>query len=139
MLLLINTADSQATVLVLIEGKKILVKREFQGQYHQSEKLLPALKAMLKSADATWLQLKAVGVVSGPGSFTALRLGVVTANTLAFSLRIPAVGLKLKSTDTLNGLVNQLTRRAPKAKFPALVLPLYGQAPNITRKKLLSL
>ena len=131
MLLLINTADSQATVLVLIEGKKILVKREFPGQYHQSEKLLPALQNMLQSVGAAWPQLRAVGVVSGPGSFTALRLGVVTANTLAWALRISVIGLRLSPADTLNTLVNQLIRRSAQAKFPTLVAPVYGQAPNI--------
>jgi tRNA threonylcarbamoyl adenosine modification protein YeaZ len=41
-------------------------------------------------------ELTAVAVLSGPGSFTGLRIGIMTAKTLAFSLGIP-----LLSTPTL--------------------------------------
>ncbi len=52
-----------------------------------SESLLPRLAEFLKPLD--WQDLAWVAVVAGPGSFTSLRLGMVTARTLGQALEIP--------------------------------------------------
>jgi len=52
-----------------------------------SEALLPHLAAFL--GETTWSDLAWIAVVSGPGSFTSLRLGMVLARTLGQTLQIP--------------------------------------------------
>jgi tRNA threonylcarbamoyl adenosine modification protein YeaZ len=59
----------------------------------QSERLVPMLQEMLAEARIGWHDLAALGVGTGPGNFTGIRIAVATARGLALALRIPAVGV----------------------------------------------
>jgi tRNA threonylcarbamoyl adenosine modification protein YeaZ len=59
----------------------------------QSERLVPMLQEMLAEAGIGWQDLDAIGVGTGPGNFTGIRIAVATARGLALALRIPAVGV----------------------------------------------
>lgn len=54
-----------------------------------AEQLLAFLHAKLRENSADWSDLTAITVMSGPGSFTGLRIGAAVANTLAHELNIP--------------------------------------------------
>jgi tRNA threonylcarbamoyl adenosine modification protein YeaZ len=62
------------------------------GNRH-AELLTPAISAALTDAGVTMADLDAVVVGLGPGPFTGLRVGVVTAATLADARGLPAVGV----------------------------------------------
>lgn len=57
------------------------------------EALWPALEGLLKKAKKRLSDLKGVACVVGPGRFTAVRIGVTFADTLARARGIPVVGL----------------------------------------------
>lgn len=59
----------------------------------ESEKLLPAILKILKRAKKKWSDLKRIIVVNGPGPFSAVRIGVTTANVLGFALGIPVFSI----------------------------------------------
>ncbi len=59
----------------------------------QSERLVPMLEEMLAEVAIGWRDLDALGVGTGPGNFTGIRIAVATARGLALALRIPAVGV----------------------------------------------
>lgn len=59
----------------------------------QAERLLPMLEEILATAGASWGDLTAIGIGTGPGNFTGLRVGVAAARGLALGLGIPAVGV----------------------------------------------
>lgn len=56
------------------------------------ELLAPTIDRVLREAGATVRDLTGVVVGLGPGPFTGLRVGVVTARTLSHALGIPAYG-----------------------------------------------
>ena len=62
-------------------------------QRGQAERLMPLIGEVLAGAAAGWRDLSAIGVGTGPGNFTGLRIAVATARGLALSLGIPAIGV----------------------------------------------
>jgi len=59
----------------------------------QAERLFPILEAVLAAGGAGWRDLALIGVGTGPGNFTGLRVGVAAARGLALGLGIPAIGV----------------------------------------------
>ena len=54
-----------------------------------AEKLLGFIKDKLDENGATWQDITEIEYMSGPGSFTGLRIGAAVVNTLAHELEIP--------------------------------------------------
>ncbi|MFA5021501.1 MAG: tRNA (adenosine(37)-N6)-threonylcarbamoyltransferase complex dimerization subunit type 1 TsaB [Patescibacteria group bacterium] len=136
MILLINTSDASEVIIGLTKAGKMVAKKQFKAPYRQAEILLAKIDDLLVLAKCELRQLKGIAVVSGPGPFTALRIGIATANTLAWALKIPIVGIKLKEFKDLNELVEVITKKMKKAKLDSIVPPFYGKEPNITMKKI---
>ena len=59
----------------------------------QAERLVPLLQEMLAEAGIGWDDLCAIGVGTGPGNFTGVRISVALARGLALGLGIPAIGV----------------------------------------------
>lgn len=56
-----------------------------------SKEALPRIIGVFKKANITPKDLDKIIVVTGPGSFTGIRIGVTIAKTIAWSLKIPIV------------------------------------------------
>ena len=59
----------------------------------QAERLMPMLEEILREQDAGWGDLAALGVGTGPGNFTGVRISVAAARGLALGLKVPAIGV----------------------------------------------
>jgi tRNA threonylcarbamoyl adenosine modification protein YeaZ len=85
--------------IALLESGKVVCERLFVATGSERQEsvtlLLPAVDEMLSERcwKKTDLDLLVVGV--GPGSFTGIRIGVVTARTLAQALNLPLTGVSL--------------------------------------------
>lgn len=130
MILLIDTSDVAKLFVGLFEEGKYIKKKTLDAQYAHAEKLLPAIDELVGKK-----KLEAIAVVSGPGSFTALRIGVVTANALSYSLKIPVVSVAVSEFNDTKKMPNLIKQRLAKVAVGGLVEPEYGKAPNITKKK----
>ncbi len=89
-LLAIESSGAVASAAVWEDG---CTRAEFSlndGKTH-SEKLLPLIGSALSALSLDIQAMDAVAVSVGPGSFTGLRIGVATANALAFANGIPVV------------------------------------------------
>jgi tRNA threonylcarbamoyl adenosine modification protein YeaZ len=78
---------------VLIRGDRVLARRDEAMDRGQAERLLPMLEEMLAEAGVDWGALDGIGVCTGPGNFTGLRVAVAAARGLALALGVPAVGV----------------------------------------------
>jgi tRNA threonylcarbamoyl adenosine modification protein YeaZ len=72
---------------------EVLAERAVPSGTKHAELLTPAIRDVLADARLTLADVAAVVVGLGPGPFTGLRVGVVTAAALADARRIPAVGV----------------------------------------------
>ena len=59
----------------------------------QAENLMCLLNELLKGASLNWSDISKIGVCTGPGNFTGIRIAVSAARGLALGLEIPAIGI----------------------------------------------
>jgi tRNA threonylcarbamoyl adenosine modification protein YeaZ len=74
-------------------GIEVLAERAVPSGNRHAELLTPAIQGVLADAGLEMADLDAVVTGLGPGPFTGLRVGVVTALTLADARRLPVVGV----------------------------------------------
>jgi tRNA threonylcarbamoyladenosine biosynthesis protein TsaB len=89
--LAIETSTYSGSV-ALAEGGRIIGEYYLNMGPSHSERLVPAIDRLLKELGTERKELGGVAVSLGPGSFTALRVGISTAKGLAYSLGIPVTG-----------------------------------------------
>ncbi|MFT4014690.1 MAG: tRNA (adenosine(37)-N6)-threonylcarbamoyltransferase complex dimerization subunit type 1 TsaB [Paracoccus sp. (in: a-proteobacteria)] len=77
----------------LLLGGRVLASRDEAMAKGQAERLFPLLQELLDEAGRNWAQLAVIGVGTGPGNFTGIRIAVAAARGLALSLGIPAIGV----------------------------------------------
>ena len=75
------------------DGAQVLAERAVPSGTKHAELLTPTIRDVLADAGGTRADLEAVVVGLGPGPFTGLRVGVVTAAALADALGLPVVGV----------------------------------------------
>lgn len=132
MYLYINTTERDSFTIALIEGDRVAKNKIVKSERKHSEKLLKSIQALLKSAKAALSDIKGVAAVKGPGSFTSLRIGIATANALAYGLGIPVIGVS--SEQKLESVSKLFARRKSKRAIH-VVVPEYGREPDIIMKK----
>ena len=92
MQLAIDTSTDTAS-LALIQDSEVLAELTWRcGQNHTVE-LLPRLTYLLNTTKTNLQSVSCIIVAKGPGSFNGLRVGVSTAKGLAFSLKVPIIGI----------------------------------------------
>ena len=74
-------------------GTEVLAERAVPSGNRHAELLTPAVRDALRDAGLSMAALEAVVTGLGPGPFTGLRVGVVTALTVADARGLPAVGI----------------------------------------------
>jgi tRNA threonylcarbamoyl adenosine modification protein YeaZ len=92
LLLAIDTATSAITV-ALHDGDGPLAESSTLDARGHGEYLAPGIVQVLADAGRAAQEVTAVVVGTGPGPFTGLRIGLVTARTFAFASGIPVFGV----------------------------------------------
>ena len=96
LLLDVDTSSSIVSAAVAVVGDadvQVTVSRDEAGGNRHGELLSALIDEVLRETGATPADLMAVAVGLGPGPFTGLRVGVVTAASLADALAVPSYGV----------------------------------------------
>lgn len=97
MLLAIDTASNTMS-LALFDGSQILAEQTWRTQNRHTAELPPAVSHMLKTCGLTVDALTRLGVSTGPGSYTGVRIGVAFTKGLAAPKKLPVVGVTTLDT-----------------------------------------
>ncbi len=92
MLLAFDTATPLVTV-ALHDGDDVVWEGVSERPLQHGEQLAPLIDRALRESGLVRQDLTAVAVGVGPGPFTGLRVGLVTARTLGYVLEVPVYGV----------------------------------------------
>jgi tRNA threonylcarbamoyladenosine biosynthesis protein TsaB len=91
-ILAIDTSNYPLGV-ALIEDNQVLGEYITNLKKNHSVRIMPAIQTLMKDCERTPADLTKIVVAKGPGSYTGVRIGVTIAKTMAWSLKIPLVGV----------------------------------------------
>ncbi len=130
MILALDTSTPITELFLADSGGKILKQIKAETGNQLSEQLLQIIEDALKDADLKLSNLTGLIFVSGPGSFTGLRIGASTINALAYSLNIPVVGVPMGPDWLIKGLA-----RLNDMEDDKIVKLEYGAEAHITKQR----
>ena len=93
MLLAIDTSTRYAGIALAQDGQVISIRNWYSKTNHSAH-LIPAISDVLKQHEISIKDLDGIACALGPGSFSALRVGLSTAKALALADGIPLMGIK---------------------------------------------
>ena len=111
-ILVIDTSGPVCGTAVM-DGEKVYSEFTAQNRNTHSASLMPMVEAALNAAGTEIGDIEAVAAVTGPGSFTGVRIGVATAKGLAHGAGIPCIPV-----DALEALA------ASAGDFEGIVCPI---------------
>jgi tRNA threonylcarbamoyl adenosine modification protein YeaZ len=91
--LYINTSEKDHASIGLWRENMWVIWKEWSGQGRHSEKLLSEIENITATHHVSSNDVAQILVHTGPGSFTGIRVGVVTANAIGYALSIPVTGV----------------------------------------------
>jgi len=97
LILALDTSHAKGSV-ALTRGEDVLCEVLFDASDTHSATLLPSVDVCFKTAKANLADVDRIAVVSGPGSFTGLRIGLATVKAFAAVHRaavVPVVSLEV--------------------------------------------
>lgn len=128
MIILLDTSTATC-FLTLVDGDA-RHEYEWQAERQLAHGLLKFLHDKLAEHAKTFVDISALGVMKGPGSFTGLRIGLTVLNTIASDMGLPIVGVE-QSGDWRERALDRLS----SGENDQLVMPHYGSEANITKPR----
>ncbi|MEU0096753.1 tRNA (adenosine(37)-N6)-threonylcarbamoyltransferase complex dimerization subunit type 1 TsaB [Kribbella sp. NPDC006257] len=125
MLLAFDTSSAAVTVALASPTGEVLASSSTVDALRHGELLAPAIAAALAKAGCTPRDLTRIAVGVGPGPFTGLRVGLVTARTMADVLGIEVVGVCSLDILALQSPVDQPVAVATDARRKEIYWALY--------------
>ena len=126
MLTLCIRTDKPAAELYLYEGDVRIAEVTWEAHRKLADTIHIQLRDLLEKVERNFADIAKIVVYKGPGSFTGLRIGVTVANTLAYGLSVPIVGVS--GDDWQDQGISDSGSTDP-------IQPLYGRDPHITQQK----
>lgn len=119
MILHIDSANPEILTISLEDSSGPRANFSVPANHTQAEKLLPLIEKLLKDNGLELTDLASIRVAAAGQGFTSLRIGVATANALAYALGIPVV---------------PEIGKALKKQGISVAAPAYAKPPTIGKK-----
>lgn len=129
MIILTLRTDNPMAEIGLFEDKKQIAYETWEAHRRLAETLHIKLKELLETNKKSWKDVEGIVVFAGPGSFTGLRIGIATANALAY-----ANGISITATGNDNWKADGIEILKIN-KGQKTVVPEYGMPAHITTPK----
>ena len=104
--------------IALFDGHSVAAEVAWPAKMHHTVALAPAVEELLRRTGVHAGEIRAVGVAQGPGSYTALRIGMAFAAGFAVPRNLPVIGiptfeiLARAQPARISGQPSKLTRQA---------------------------
>lgn len=118
MLLAIDTS-TQTMGIALYNEPTVTGEMMWVTASHHTVELAPAVEDLLRHCSVQALDLQAIAVALGPGSFTSLRIGLALAKGMALSMHLPLIGIPT---------FDYMAEAQPLSENPMLVLLPAGRS-----------
>lgn len=123
MLLQIDTSESKIIKLGLYKSVDEVNLINTDTTKGHLEDLLPAIDDLLKANGISKHDISAIVANVGPGTYTGLRIGITTANTLAKALDIPIYSFQ---SEISQEKLKEIFYTKDTKKFTGQILPVYA-------------
>ena len=91
-ILAVDTSSSVATAAV-VDGEKLVAEEILNNKLTHSQTIMPMIDAVLAKSELEATDIDVFAAVTGPGSFTGLRIGVSAIKALAHAFNKPCVAV----------------------------------------------
>lgn len=138
LILAFNTANNSTSVC-LARDKEILQKITINEAGQQSEKLILIFEEILKNNQIWYQDLDLIAYANGSGSFTGLRIALITAKILNLTTKIPVIAVDVKDSIEADFVANMAYEEYKKN--PDIIndsrnyQAIYSSEPKITKRK----
>ena len=135
-----DTSSVNATVAVM-NDKKLVAEYLISNDRTHSVIIMPLLEDMLKKCNLQLSDIDVFAVVTGPGSFTGLRIGIATIKTLAQACNKPVIGVNSLESLATNFLMCKDTLICPiiDARHEEVYNALYENDMTVSEPRVISL
>ena len=117
LILAINSAEA-ACDIALVRNARVLAETKEEMTRGQDGRLPGLVTELLAAASVELTDLDRLAVVTGPGSFTGIRIGVSFVRGLALALDIPALGLSSLEAGLPPEMIGPARAALPAQKRP---------------------
>jgi len=121
-LLLIETATPVCSIAVTKDRQLLALKESHEINTHSSQ-ITIFIQDALQEAQISMVQLDAVAISKGPGSYTGLRIGTSTAKGLCYALDKPLIAVSTLHA-MASGAREHLNNSQNKCDKPVLLCPM---------------
>jgi tRNA threonylcarbamoyladenosine biosynthesis protein TsaB len=129
MIILTIRTDKPEAEIGLFDDQKQLAYETWQAHRQLAETLHRKIAKNLQSINKDWGDIDGIVAYKGPGSFTGLRIGLSTANALAYSLGTPIVATSGQNWKE-DGLERLLGGDDDKLALPDYGAPVHTTLPK---------
>jgi len=129
MLILTIRTDKPEAEVGLFDDETKLAYETWAAHRELSDTIHKKIKGLLQSSGKDFKDLQGVACFQGPGSFTGLRIGITTADTFAYGLKIPIVAAEGEDW------IEQAIKRLLDGQNDKIALPHYGAPVHITTQR----